>query len=445
MPNLIVELYGTRVGRLAESRGAFDFVPDPDAVERYGIGSTILSFAIPLSNHLRPEDAVLRRNFFDEVLPEGRARARLAGNARIAPDYTIGMLRRYGRDVAGALQIWDPDDPREPRVPSVSPVSDARVRELLAEVKSSPIGNTSVRRLSSLAGIQDKIVLARDGDGWAEPLDGYPSTHIIKPVTGEHPTLIFDEEYGARIARHVGLTTFDTRISSFDGVSALVIERYDRSARAPGGRVHQEDFNQALGFSGDGKYESHGHPGLAAIARLLLEHIGRTALDQLLRLTTMSVAAGNLDMHAKNISVLHHPSDDAQLAPAYDIVPQLHLPVDDEFAFSVNGTMLHEEITRDDLAAEGAAWGVRGAEEIVDETIAKVADYVARERPLPGAHHSLASDIAMICENLAMGRGAGSRAAHEVVGRSAPTRRSREGGRVPIENPPGGWGGPPRT
>jgi serine/threonine-protein kinase HipA len=434
MTDLAVDLYGRRIGNLVERPTGFDFIVDDDALQHHGIGSTVLSFSIPLSARLRPQDAPLRRNYFDEVLPEGRARDRLAGNARIAPAYTIGMLARYGRDVAGALQIWNPTAPDEPRKPAIALASPARVRQLLEEVRQAPIGNVSVRHLSSLAGVQDKIVIVRTADGWAEPLDGFPSTHIVKPVVPGHPSLIFDEEYGARIARRLGLTEFDTTVETFDGISALVIERYDRSSATPDGRIHQEDFNQALGYSGDGKYEEYGHPGLVAIARVLRENIGRDALEGLLRLTTMSVALGNLDMHAKNVSVLHLPDGSARLAPAYDVVPQVHLPFDKNFAFRVNGVFAHAEIRRDDLVAEGASWGIRTAAAIVDQVIADVEEAARTERPLPGAHHSLAEDIQRFCNNLATGLGASAHApavpASEVA---SPTESS------------GGWGGPIRA
>lgn len=70
---------------------------------------------------------------------------------------------------------------------------------------------------------------------------------ILKPAPAEHPQLIFDEEYGARIARALGLAEFETRTATFAGAHALVIERYDRAPDAPLGRIHQEDVNQALG------------------------------------------------------------------------------------------------------------------------------------------------------------------------------------------------------
>jgi len=431
MPDLTVELYGQVVGTIHESRDGFDFAVEDDAIRRWGLGSTVLSFAVPLTSRPRPGDVLVRRNFFDEILPEGRARTRLAGNAHIASDYTVGMLGRYGRDVAGAIKIYDPTAPGEPRTPSTIAASPARVRQLLDEVATAPLGNDTVRRMSSLAGVQDKIVLARVGDEWAEPVDGYASTHIIKPVMPKYPTLIFDEEYGARIARHLGLAEFDTSIATFDGVTALVIERFDRSPETADGRIHQEDFNQILGMTGDGKYEEYGNLGLRAIARVV-RPFGRQALETLLTMTTMSLAIGNLDMHAKNISVVHLPDGTPVVAPAYDIVPQTHQPFEQKLALYINGKSDHGDVTINDLVVEAKAWGIRSPEPLIVRTITSIAEYVATESQLPGAYFALDGDITRMCGKLLAGGGAN------------PGSGSTAAGARQINNAPGGWGGPVR-
>jgi serine/threonine-protein kinase HipA len=41
-------------------------------------------------------------------------------------------------------------------------------------------------------------------------IDGWPSTHILKPESRDYPTSIYDEEFGARFARAAGLSAFST-------------------------------------------------------------------------------------------------------------------------------------------------------------------------------------------------------------------------------------------
>lgn len=440
MTELEVELYGQRVGILSGERDAFDFVPDADALRRYGAGSTVLSIAVPLVRARATNSALRarRQNFFEEILAEGRIRERLSANARLDADNTIGLLKRYGRDVAGAVQIWDPADPDEPRTPEAIAVTGDQIAAMFAEVRANPLGNKGRRRLSSLAGVQDKVLLARLPQGWAEPLDGYPSTHILKPVVGNMPSLIFDEEYGSRFARELGLADFATTIDSFAGVRALVVERYDRDTA--GERMHQEDFNQVLGYRGDEKYETApGDARLRSIAGAIREHASSRDLQALVRMMTLSAAVGNLDMHGKNISIVHSRDGEVRLAPMYDVVPQMHQEVDHETALFINGTNDFHSLRGSDLVAEAGSWGVRSAHAIVAETLEQIREYARREPPLPGAHHSLDTDIDRLSTRFLDTLDP----ALPVAGGAVTQPSARQSGEVfPSKEAPGGWGGP---
>ena len=408
MVDLVVELYGTRIGTLKGDWRTFDLEFESGAVRTFGIDSPILSVAVPLALVPTRAHKQKRRNIFQELLPEGRMLKRLAQEASVPESDTIRLLRRYGRDVAGALQIWDPDEPGEPRQPRLEPLDGAGVAELLENVQVHPLGNKPPGGKSSLAGVQDKIVLAHTADGWNRALDGYPSTHILKPVPEGLPTIIYDEEYGARLARAVGLIPYRTWIQEFAGVPALVIERYDRSPDAPQKRLHQEDFNQALGASGAEKYQRYGgNVSLARIARLLEQHTGPESREALLRMVVLAAALGNLDMHAKNISLLHSEEGSVQLAPAYDFVPQAHQRNDGEMALAIAGEYRFTGITRAHLIAEALSWGLAEVEPIIDEVLGTVLETVRREDPHPRAYPRLTADIARFTQNLLEGRAAG--------------------------------------
>lgn len=423
MGDLRVEMHGRLLGHLVQQRGSFDFVAALDAVREHGLGSLLMSRAVPLVPYAAARDSATRRNFFAELLPEGEARQRLADQARVSSDDTVGMLRAYGRDVAGALQIWDPDDPTEPRIPTTEPLDENGVARMLRDVAAAPLGNRDTRGKTSLNGVQNKIVLVRTDAGWARALDGFPSTHIVKPIVPRYPTMIFDEEYGSRFARQLGLASFDTRLESFDGVPALVIERYDRDATSVDGRIHQEDFNQVLGLAGNHKYETYGGRGLADVAK----NLNRDDRRRLLRMTALSVALGNLDMHAKNVALLHHHDGAMNLAPMYDVVPQAHEENDGEIAFRVGGEFAHRLISRGHLAREGESWGVSDADELVGEVLQQVATIASEEKPHPAAHPGLQWDVLRFTENLLAERVAGDSGDGSFV--AAP----------PTSTPPGGW------
>ncbi|TQL02274.1 type II toxin-antitoxin system HipA family toxin [Cellulomonas sp. SLBN-39] len=410
MSDLVVELYGSTIGWLTGRGPTFDFVTSPDAIDEFGLDSLVLSVAVPFAAVPARGGRARRQNFFRELLPEGQMLVRLAQQAGVPLYDVVGMLRAYGRDVAGALQIRDPEAPGEPRTPALEPLSQVEVGALLTDVASYPLANKPPTGASTLAGVQDKILLVRTAEGWARALDGYPSTHILKPVSRDHPTIIYDEEYGARLARALGLTSFATTITEFDGVPALVVERYDREVAADGPprRIHQEDLNQALGLQGDQKYQRYGgKASLARVAHQLTVLGDRAAVRRLARMTVLAVATGNLDMHAKNLALVHRRDGTVDLAPAYDVVPQTHLPNDGELALAVDRTYRHAAVTRANLAAEIGAWGVRDADDLVEATLDEMRDAVAREAPHPRAHPALRDDIARFVSNLLEGHEAG--------------------------------------
>lgn len=411
MVDLAVELYGQRIGTLSgENHRAFDIALDESAIDRFGASSRIMSMAVPLDVMPTRSNATRRRNFFAGLLPEGRQLTSMARNAKLTEFDTLGLLARYGRDVAGAIQIWDDTDPGEPRTPKAEPITDAGVSALLADLAAQPLGNARQGGKTSLPGVQPKVLLALGDSGWAQVFDGYPSTHILKPVVDEYPTMIFDEEYGSRFARALGLAQFDSTLQQFDGTNALVIERYDRGADHPGGRIHQEDMAQALGVPTNEKYERHGSVTLERISRLLDETDESRPRMHLAKMLTLSVALGNLDMHAKNISLLHTIDGEVSIAPMYDVVPQTQYDTDGEFAFSINGNRDFESITRADIINEMGKWGYRGAAGVVDETLEAIRDLARHQAPHPSANPKVQDSVLRYATNLLEGRATGASA-----------------------------------
>ncbi|WP_104133775.1 type II toxin-antitoxin system HipA family toxin [Cryobacterium sp. Y62] len=410
MGDLCVELYGELVGHLVGmDRRSFDFVTEKNAIETFGLGSTILSASVPFDLVSNRSRAARRRNFFAELLPEGSALDNLAAEIRVSTDDTIALLARFGRDVAGAIQIYDPEAPGEPRTPAVALVDAAEVGLMLTNTQTAPLGNRPKFGRTSLAGVQDKIVLARQDDHWFQVLEGYPSTHIIKPPSVRYPTITFDEEYGFRAAKAAGLTTLDTWIENFGGVPGLVIERYDRSRHAPQGRIHQEDMSQALGASKNEKYQEFGGKvSLKRIADVLGRDGDRASIEQLLRLLTVSQAVGNLDMHAKNISMLHLPDGSTRITPAYDVVPQTHLDSDGKMALAINRKYSHAAITIEDLIVEAEVWNVRAPRSIITSALEAVDALLRSESPVEQAYAGLQDDILRFTKNLLNGRPTGS-------------------------------------
>ncbi len=397
---LAVELYGTVVGRLEGDARTFDFSPTAAGIERFGANSQVLSVAIPLTPMQRRDRVARRRNWFAELLPEGDQYDYLLAQGGLRRDDTPAFLARYGRDVAGALQIWDLDDPTEPKRPATRALTEAEIRTLLEDPIGSPLANDPQLGKSSLGGVQPKVVLVRTPNGWAQALGGHPTTHILKPrLGGDKATVIYDEEFGSRLARRLGLADFATLIEQFDGLPTLVIERYDRIG---GERVHQEDFSQVLGASGNQKYQEIGGViSLRRVADSLKTHASESELLRLARMVVFAAGIGNLDLHTKNLGLLHPAEGDVTIAPAYDVVPQAHLPNDGRMALAVNGKYRHVDITGEDLATEFASWGLRRASVTVDDALEELRAAVLSETPLDGAFPDLQEQILGFTDRLA--------------------------------------------
>lgn len=94
----------------------------------------------------------------------------------------------------------------------------------------------------------------------------------------------------------------------------MAIRRYDRK---PEGRVHQEDFAQAVGLPPGKKYEQITYE---VMARLVRRFIDEEAVDELVRRLVFTIASGNADAHLKNWSLVYPDSVQARWSPLYDQV-----------------------------------------------------------------------------------------------------------------------------
>jgi serine/threonine-protein kinase HipA len=317
---------GVQVGRLdRQSERAREYA------FRYTGASHPISLALPLRREsFSPAES---RPFFEALLPEGDVRERIAGQLKLAGGDSYGLLAALGGDCAGALQILDVE--RSAATPSVQWLDPSDLDALVEELPRHPLGITAGdRRLRlSLAGVQRKAVLLRDRDGrFGKPLDGMPSSHILKPELpgSEYPGLARNECFCMLLATRCGLSVAGVELIEAAGRPCLVVERFDRSADGwPPSRLHQEDLCQALGLTPDFKYQRQGWrlPSYAGLAGLIDEHSLAPGLDRLAaaRAVLFNFLVGNADAHAKNISLLHVEGG-VRLAPLYDLVSTAAYP-----------------------------------------------------------------------------------------------------------------------
>ncbi|MDO8149565.1 MULTISPECIES: type II toxin-antitoxin system HipA family toxin [unclassified Isoptericola] len=379
-------LYGSRVGRFSArdtGRGALrvELEWDAAAIDRWGYGSRVLSHLLPMDADAPPAPARVNA-WLDGLMPEGRVRDHMAMDVGVDPDDPVGFFGAYGGDTVGALQFVAVGADLRSVDGDPVPLDESGVADLLRASIARAGGTARSQRLtSSLPGMEPKIGLVRDAGTWWRAAPDRPTTHILKVARdADSPTadLVDTEAAAIELARRIGLTTIQAHVETFEDVRCLVVSRYDRvpDAEAPGGlrRIHQEDAAQALGINTrdpERKFQ-HGRtiPSLRAIAQVLRDDGSRP--DRLLALTTLNLALGNTDAHAKNISMLRRADGTVSLAPAYDISMHLHHEhASRVFAMDVAGTRDMDAITGTDLVDEGVAWGLprRRAERVVTTTL----------------------------------------------------------------------------
>ncbi len=371
---LVVWLHGIDAGILTEGSRGLSFRFSDAAFRQWGLRSPVLSLSMPVSTRPYQHDAA--SPFFEGLLPEGQLRRTIAYDFRIGETDTFGLLAELGRDCAGALVV-QPEaagTPPGPTAQTPEPISSDGIARRIADLPVYPLGADKRVRVS-LAGVQNKLLLARTGTGWALPT-GAPSTHILKPAIDQFPASVENEAFCMRLARRVGLRVAATEIEHFGGKPVLVVERFDRVASPSGAvrRVHQEDVNQALGVEPSKKYEAAGGPSLHRVARLLSDWgTPMGELIELLQHVSFVVAVGDADHHAKNISIVHDEDGGLRLAPLYDVMCTRYYPsVTPALGMSVNGKLHLDEVRSDDLVAEGQAWGL--SEEVARSAVREVVD-----------------------------------------------------------------------
>lgn len=377
---LAVWLYDLKIAVVNQKRGRLSLAYTTDALDKYPSGSPLLSLSLALRRERYGHGVI--RAFLDGLLPEGEARKAVAREFGVGRDDTYGLIRELGRDCAGALVIQHVGDPPPPSSTTVTAerLNDDEIAALVVNLRSAPLGAGGQVRIS-LAGVQEKLLLTRMPDGaWGRPVNGTPSTHILKPEIPRFPDTVENEAFCMRVAKHLDLAVANVETTTIGGRKIIVVERYDRVVHSDGSvdRIHQEDFCQAFGVSPDKKYEEDGGPSLARIAGILQTAAGPDSVEALLRAVTLNVLIGNGDAHAKNFSLLHHPSGALQLTPLYDLLSTLFYD-DNQLAMYIDNVHRTNQVTADRIVNEATRWGMskRRASEVITDILERVVDAVA--------------------------------------------------------------------
>ena len=255
------------------------------------------------------------------LLPENEQLRTLGQLLHMAAGDVIGLLSAIGGDTAGALSIGRPG-----RIASVHwrPVATPEALEaLIEELPNKPflVGDEGVSM--SLAGAQTKLAVALDEAGRiCIPMNGSPSTHILKPDAPRLPGGVQNEAFCLALARRLKIAVPNITTGRAGDRSYLLLERFDRTnASGRWRRLHQEDYCQALGKPPSAKYERNHTgvqgPSITDLFDVTRRHMPPTDIVRLLDMVAFNVLACNTDAHAKNYSIMIR-ANGATLAPLYD-------------------------------------------------------------------------------------------------------------------------------
>jgi serine/threonine-protein kinase HipA len=351
---LDVWLGAERVGALVQERRGFRYVPAsgrrPLTVSPAGVGE--------------PWEIGFSRAWFDGLLPEGEQRTAVERRHRVERGDTFGLLAAIGWECAGAVSVLPPG--HTPADGHYRPLAED---EVTARVDAAPaiVDEIDLEVRLSLGGTQEKVLLARDDSGWHLPLQGAPSTHILKPEPARFAGLVLGEAWALAAAAAVTSAAQAEVRRVVDHRPALVVTRYDRVRTDDGlRRLHQEDLCQVLGLPPEAKYAQpgarlrRGDPKLSDFAGILSmrSEDPPAELSRLLEQLIVTIALGNADAHAKNHSLVHQGAA-VTLSPLYDVVPTIaFLPEQRHAALAVDGKFRLDEITRAHVHGEARSWGI---------------------------------------------------------------------------------------
>jgi serine/threonine-protein kinase HipA len=310
--------------------------------------SWIASGGYPISPHL-PLGEISRdttvKNFFSNLLPEGKPLDGLSQQNQVKQHDVFGLLKKVGRDCAGALVITDTDEPtpdsRDYERSNYLQISHEELNQQIVESRQAdvPLMLWGRKPRMSLAGVQNKMGLYVDSEErlWL-PTQSQPTSHILKIGATKYPGMAVNEYFCMQLGQALDLGLPDTQFRRLPE-PVLLVHRYDREWTDDAGtmkRRHQIDACQALNLPPDLKYEQEYEYSLegATLADIVdLAKICDTpsaAQETIINWILFNYLIGNTDAHAKNLSFLiNRASHTAQMlgrnasirvAPFYDLV-----------------------------------------------------------------------------------------------------------------------------
>lgn len=324
---LDVLLHDRVVGRLSElpdGGSAFRFSDDYlGTVSRPVLGQ---KFEDDLEKTYQSRKGQRLPDFFANLIPEGRLREVIEESSEVEAGDDLDLLAFVGGDLPGAVIVRPSPDQSQ-----VGPPGEMATLTDPGEEPEDPREDSPDLRFS-LAGVQLKFSMLLKEDKLTLPARDEGGQWIVKFDSARFPHLPENEYSMLEWARAAGFDVPELRLFpathlagfpqryAMPGSSVLVIARYDRTSE---GRIHQEDFAQAIGLPPQKKYDQVTY---VVMAHLVRRFIDEDATTELVRRLVLTIAVGNNDAHLKNWSLVYPDRVHARWAPLYDQVATIAWP-----------------------------------------------------------------------------------------------------------------------
>ena len=337
---LLVYIDTRKIGTLDEVNGSLRFRYE----DLYRKDPT----AIPLSPWipLREEETVGThvRNYFENLLPEGDLRDLISKAIQVSQENVFGFLEHFGGDMAGNISVLLPGE--QPGQRRYIPIPRSLILEWSENHSGKPLVLQTTNSRLSLSGAQDKISLYIDFAGeFHLPVGDAPSTHILKPDIRSREGVLhssLNEAFVMKLAGKIGMDV--PRTEYLPEIRSLLVKRYDRTwpenPNGPVGRLKQNDLCQLSDVPSNKKYEAEGGLTLSQCFSLVRRHSAQPGPDtiRLIGWLAFNAAVGNMDGHAKNLSILTEKDGRVRLAPFYDLMSTNVYPeLSRKMAFGIGG------------------------------------------------------------------------------------------------------------
>jgi serine/threonine-protein kinase HipA len=326
---LIALANGREMGIVTYRNARLSFVYDE--LWRQGPNAYPLSLSMPLASAQHGHSRI--EPFLWGLLPDNdRVLENWGRRFQVSPRNPFRLIANVGEDCAGAVQFVRPERLEPLRIePAARKIQWLTEDDLAERLHTLRVDHAAWRAAAdtgqfSLAGAQPKTALLYQRGRWGVPSGRTPTTHILKPPTGEWDGHAENEHFCLKLARACGLVVPNSSVERFRDEIAIVIERYDRMTIAGQRlRVHQEDMCQAVGLHPTRKYENEGGPGVRRIVELLRQNssAGDEDVQTFLDAIAFNWLIAGTDGHAKNYALLLGGEGAVRLAPFYDVASVL--------------------------------------------------------------------------------------------------------------------------